>query len=46
LDFNKFSLPWCNPAHVEGCGLCGSSCNPNEGSNGNSSKTSFGNHHQ
>jgi hypothetical protein len=46
LDFNKFSLLWCNPAHVEGCGLCGSSREPDKGGNGNSSKTSFGNHHQ
>jgi hypothetical protein len=46
LDFNKFSLLWCNHAHVEGRGLCGRSRKPDKGGNGNSSKTSFGNHHQ
>jgi hypothetical protein len=46
LDFNNFTLLWCNPAHVEGCGLCGRSRKPDKGGNGNSSKTSFGNHHQ
>jgi hypothetical protein len=46
LDFYNFTLLWRNSAHVEGCGLCGSSRKPQKGDSSNGSKTSFGNHHQ
>jgi hypothetical protein len=46
LDFNIFTPLWRKSAHVEGCGLCGSSREPDKGESGNGSKAGFGNHHQ